>query len=93
MQSTHRGSIAIMPDEKPPSENVLTFAVPRHALEATLGNWIYRLVQSNDELVSVLEYLRDAYCVLLAGRLGQDREVLAQVETALRNAAKAKNVV
>jgi hypothetical protein len=82
-----------MPDEKPPSENVLTFAVPRHGLEATLENWIYRLVQSNDELASVLELLRDSYCLLLVGKPGEDDEVLAQVETALQNAAKTKNVV
>jgi hypothetical protein len=54
---------------------------------------IQELAQSNDDLATALERLRDSYSQLLAGKPVKNvDEVWAQGEAALRKAAKAKNV-
>jgi hypothetical protein len=79
---------------EPTSEKVLEFAVPQEGIERQIEDWLQRIVESNDELVVVVERLRDSYRALLAGkRVKDDDEILAQVEAALQNAAKAKNIV
>jgi hypothetical protein len=69
--------------------------VPQENIEAQLEDWIRRVFGSNDELVAALERVRDSYCALLAGRkpVKHDDEILARVEAALQNTAKAKHVV
>jgi hypothetical protein len=80
--------------KEPTSEKVLAFAVPQEGIERQIEDWFQRIVASNDELVFVMERIRDSYCALLAGNhVKDDDEILAQVETALRNAAKAKPIV
>jgi len=50
--------------------------------------------ESNDELATALTRIRDSYRAQLAvHRIKDADEILAQVEDALQNAAKAKNVV
>jgi len=50
--------------------------------------------ESNDELATALERIRDSYCALLAGKpVKDDGEILTLVEAALKNAAEAKNIV
>ena len=50
--------------------------------------------ESNDELATALERIRDSYRSLLARKLVKDNDdILALVEAALKNAAKAKNIV
>jgi hypothetical protein len=80
--------------KEPTSERVLEFAVPQAAIERQIEDWLQRIVESNDELVVVMERIRDSYRALLAGKpVKDDDEILAQVETALRNAARAKPIV
>ena len=80
--------------KEPTSEKVLEFAVPQAAIERQIEDWLQRIVESNDELVVVMERIRDSYRALLAGKpVKDDDEILAQVETALQNAAGAKPIV
>jgi hypothetical protein len=80
--------------KEPTSEKVLEFAVPQEGIERQIEDWLQRIVESNDELVVVVERIRDSYRALLAGKPVKDNdEILAQVETALQNAEKAKNIV
>ena len=80
--------------KEPTSERVLEFAVPQAAIERQIEDWLQRIVESNDELVVVMERIRDSYRALLAGKpVKDDDEILAQVETALQNAAGAKPIV
>jgi uncharacterized Zn finger protein len=73
---------------------VLEFVAPQENIEAQLEDWIRNVFESNDELVATMERLRDAFCAQLAGNpVRDDDEILAQVEAALQNAAKAKHVV
>jgi hypothetical protein len=54
---------------------------------------IQELAQSNDDLATALERLRESYSQLLAGKPVKNvDEVWAQGDAALRKAAKAKNV-
>jgi hypothetical protein len=83
-----------MTKSKKPADKVLEFAVPQNSTEAQLEEWIRKVFESNDELVATMERLRDAFCAQLAGNpVKDDDEILAQVEAALQNAAKAKHVV
>src|SRR5271170_3241077 len=71
------------------SGNVPPPAVPQGVIEARNQE----LAQSNDDLATALERLRDSYSQLLAGKPVKNvDEVWAQGEAALRKAAKAKNV-
>jgi hypothetical protein len=81
-----------MPHPKPPLDKVLPFVVPQ-ADEAQLLGWIRGVVESNDELVTVLKRLRISYRTMLAGQQVSDADaVLWRAEVALRNAAKAKHL-
>jgi hypothetical protein len=86
-----------MPKSKKPPERVkaLEFAVPQEIIERQLEGWVRGVLDSNDELAAALERLRDSYCAMLAGKkpVKDDDEILAQVEAALTQAEKAKNVV
>jgi hypothetical protein len=86
-----------MPKAKKPPERVkvLEYAVPQEIIERQLEGWMRGVLESKDELAAALERLRDSYCALLAGKkpVKDDDEILAQVEAALTQAEKAKNVV
>ena len=79
--------------KKPSNERLLEFATPQVGIGAQLVTWVRGIVRSNNELVPALERLRSSYRVLLAGKSVTDAEVvLWQVEGALKNAERAKNV-
>ena len=62
-----------------------------NCIEVHLVNWIAGLVQSNIDLASALVRLRDSYRIALAGGLAADaNDIMAMVETALRDAEKTK---
>lgn len=83
-----------MTEPKDPTDKVLEFAVPQEGIERQIEDWLQRIVESNDELVVVVERIRDSYRALLAGKpVKDDDEILAQVESALQNAARAKTIV
>jgi hypothetical protein len=73
---------------------VLPFTVPQAGIEEQLEAWIQGIIKSNDNLVTALERLRASYNAMRAGKLVTNADqILAQVETALTEAARAKNVV
>jgi hypothetical protein len=73
----------------------LGFAVAQDVIEAELEleDWIQRVFKSNDELAIALARMRDSYCQFAVHRLTDNDGILAQVDAALQNATKAKDVV
>jgi hypothetical protein len=81
-----------MHEPKPPSKKVLPFAVPNVDVEEQLLIWIRAVVESNQEMITLLERLRISYRSIVAGApVTNANALLWQVEVALSNAAKAKN--
>jgi hypothetical protein len=79
---------------KQPTRKVLQFALPKEAIEAQLETWIAGIAANNEELVVALERLRDmCNAMIVGGTVTNASEVLAQVEVALKNAAKAQTVI
>ncbi len=75
-------------------ETVLPFSVPQQAVEEKIETWIRGVLQSNDDLVNALVRLRDLYGAISVGEPVRDEdEILAQVQAALKGAARAKLVV
>jgi hypothetical protein len=53
-----------------------------------------RTCRSNNELITALERLRQNYCAVAGKKhIAISEELLAQVDTALRRAAEARNLV
>jgi hypothetical protein len=74
------------------SGNVPPPAVPQGVIQRQEAR-IQELAQSNDDLATALERLRESYSQLLAGKPVRNvDEVWEQGDAALRKAAKAKNV-
>ena len=72
---------------------VIEFGLSDEAIEGQLEDWIERILRSNEELVIALERLRSA-CQFFQDLSSEEaQELLAQVEMALSNAAKAKSVL
>jgi hypothetical protein len=71
---------------------VLPFAKPQASVEGELEKWFRGVMQSNHDLVSALERLRDSYKELLAEKpvTEADHAVLMAVEITLRNARNAR---
>jgi hypothetical protein len=71
---------------------VLQFAKPQASVEGELEKWFRGVMQSNHDLVSALERLRESYKELLAEKpvTEADHAVLMAVEITLRNARNAR---
>jgi hypothetical protein len=68
---------------------LLLFPVPRPVPGSSVENWSLRVLETKDNLVSALEFLRIAHNEMLAGGpVTSVDEVLARVEAILRNDAK-----
>jgi hypothetical protein len=68
---------------------LLLFPAPTPLPGLPAENWSLRILEIKDNLTSALEFLRIAYNEMLAGRSVESvDEVLARVETILRNDAK-----
>jgi hypothetical protein len=68
---------------------LLLFPAPTPVPGSPAGNWSLRILETKDNLISALEFLRIAYNEMLAGRpVKSVGEVLARVEAILRNDAK-----
>jgi hypothetical protein len=68
---------------------LLLFPAPTRVAASAGENWSLRILEIKDNLTSALEFLRIAYNEMLAGRpVKSVDEVLARVETILRNDAK-----
>jgi hypothetical protein len=75
------------------SGNVPPPTVPQGITPGQMEARILQLVQSNDELATALERLRESYSQILSGKPVKNvDEVWAQGDAALKKAAKAKNV-
>ena len=65
---------------------LLSFPLSTPVPEAVAQNWNLRILETRDNLVNALEYIRDEYNAMLAGKpITAADEVLARVETILRN--------
>jgi hypothetical protein len=68
---------------------LLSFPAPMPAPGSPAQNWNVRILETKDNLVSALDYLRIAYNEMLAGRpVKAADEILAHVEAILRSNAK-----
>jgi len=83
-----------MSHAKKSSNKLLEFSIPQDGIGLQLVAWVRGIVKSNNELVSALSRLRRSYKALLAGMPVTDaEELLWQVEGALQEADRCKNVV
>jgi hypothetical protein len=65
---------------------LLSFPLSTPVPEVAAQNWDPRIVETRDNLVNALDYLRDEYNAMLAGKATTTAdELLARVETILRN--------
>jgi hypothetical protein len=65
---------------------VLSFPAPAPALGSADQEWNVRILETKDNLVSALDYLRIAYNEMLAGRpVKAADEIVAHVEAILRS--------
>jgi hypothetical protein len=68
---------------------LLSFPPPRPVPGSPAENWSLRILETKDNLISALDFLRIAYNEMLAGRpVKSIVEVLARVEAILRNDAE-----
>ena len=74
------------------SGKILPFVSGQPSPEGQLEKWFLGVMQSNHDLISALERLRDSYKRLLADKvLGEaEQAVLLAVEITLRNARNAR---
>ncbi len=82
----------LMSNTKKAPAKVLQFEQPKEAAEGELEKWFRGVMQSNHDLMSALERLRDSYKGLLARQsvIELDTAVLMAVEITLRNAKNAR---
>ena len=80
--------------EQESDKKVVEIRPGEEAFERALMAWVRAIAQSNGQLVLTLERLRLSYETLLAGGTIKDAdELLWQVERALTNAERAKNLL
>lgn len=74
------------------SRKVLPFLVPQASMEGKLEKWFRGVIQSNKDLISALERLRDSHKLLLAEKpmTEADQAVLLAVQITLNNARNAQ---
>jgi hypothetical protein len=83
-----------MANAKKSPNRVLEFTMLGDGIGPQLVSWVRGIVKSNDELVLALTRLRRSHKMLLAGKPDPDtEEVLWQVEGALQEAERAKNLL
>jgi hypothetical protein len=76
------------------SNKVLPFVVPEASREGTLEKWFRGVIQSNHDLITALERLRDSYQGLLAEKplTEADEAILLAVQITLNNARNAQSL-
>jgi hypothetical protein len=80
-----------MANPSPASGKLLSFPMLKHTSESPLENWIHRLVETKDNLVSALELLRISYNAMHAGKpILEAEKILEQVDGILKHAEKVK---
>jgi hypothetical protein len=80
-----------MANPNPASGKLLSFPTVKQNPESPVENWIHRLVETKDNLVSALELLRISYNAMQAGKpIMEAEKILEQVEGILKHAEKVK---
>lgn len=80
-----------MANPNPGSGKLLSFPMLKQNSESPVENWIHRLVETKDNLVSALELLRISYNAMQAGKpIMEAEKILEQVEGILKHAEKVK---
>ena len=76
------------------TRKVLPFVLPQASQEGKLEKWFRGVIQSNQDLMTALERLRDSYQGLLAEKpfSEADQAVLLAVQITLSNARKAQTL-
>jgi hypothetical protein len=71
---------------------ILPFVVPQASMEGKLEKWFRGVIQSNKDLISALERLRDSYQELLSEKplTEADEAALLAVQITLNNARNAQ---
>jgi hypothetical protein len=78
--------------KKPATNGLLLDA--EQTVEEELEELWRRTCRSNNELITALERLRQNYCAVAGKKhIAYSEEILAQVDTALRRAAEARNLI
>jgi hypothetical protein len=72
------------------SANVITFPLHGKGRKPAANNWIFRIVESNEDLVAAMGILLDSYKSAIAGKPVCDAEVIRHVENALKNAQEVR---
>jgi hypothetical protein len=72
------------------SANVITFPLRRKHRKPAANNWIFRIVESNEDLVGAMGILLESYKSAIAGRPACEAEVIRHVESILANAQEVK---
>jgi hypothetical protein len=76
------------------TSKILPFIVPQTEVETPLEDWFRGIVQSNHELTNTLMCLRDCCSEMLAGKVVRNPyDLLAKVETTLKNAERARKLI
>lgn len=71
---------------------LLSFPLCTPVPEAAAQNWSRRILETRDNLVNALDYLRDEYGAMLAGdSITAADEILARVETILRSGERVSS--
>jgi hypothetical protein len=80
-----------MIESKLGSRKVLPFAIPQAAMEGKLEKWFRGVIQSNRDLITALERLRDSYQNLAEKPLTEaDQAILLAAQITLKSARNAQ---
>jgi hypothetical protein len=93
-QNVHPYQSKSMAKSNKASCKILPFVVPQAAMEGKLEKWFRGVIQSNHDLTTALERLRDSYRELLANKplTEADQAVLLAVQITLTNARNARTL-
>jgi hypothetical protein len=79
-----------MAKSKRTSTNIIAFPTCDKRRRPPANNWVFRIVESNEDLVAALGVILDSYRSVIAGTPVRDAEVISQVENILRKAKDVK---
>jgi hypothetical protein len=68
------------------TSNLIAFPMRDRRRETAVNNWVFRIVENNDDLVSALCVILESYKDVVAGQPVSHAEVIRQVEQILTNA-------
>ncbi len=72
------------------SAKVIAFPARDQSAKPAADNWVFRIVENNEDLVAALGVILDSYRSVIAGQPVCNTEVISQVERILSNAKDVK---